>query len=91
LKIADFSNRANSKLFRNDLEKVVSEEFTAVASTLEWLNQYGQARMSGSGASVFVAVDSLAKAKSIFAKKPVESQGFVAKGLSQHPLYELAE
>ena len=90
LKIADFSNGANSKLFRNDLEKVVCEEFTAVTSTLEWLYQHGQARMSGSGASVFVTVDSLAKAKSIFAEKPVEIQGFIAKGLSQHPLYELA-
>ncbi|QVL45178.1 MAG: 4-(cytidine 5'-diphospho)-2-C-methyl-D-erythritol kinase [Methylophilaceae bacterium] len=90
LKIADFSNGANSSLFRNDLEKVVCEEFTAVASTLEWLNQYGQARMSGSGASVFVVVDSLAKAKSIFAKKPTSVQGFVAKALNQHPLYELA-
>lgn len=90
LKIADFSNGANSSVFRNDLEKVVCEEFTAVASTLEWLNQYGQARMSGSGASVFVSVDSLAKANSIFAKKPTSIQGFIAKGLSQHPLYELA-
>jgi 4-diphosphocytidyl-2-C-methyl-D-erythritol kinase len=90
LKIADFSNGANSSLFRNDLEKVVCEEFSAVASTLEWLNQYGQARMSGSGASVFVVVDSLAKAKSIFAKKPTSVQGFVAKALNQHPLYELA-
>lgn len=91
LRIADFSNGANSNLFRNDLEKVVCEEFTAVASTLKWLNQFGQARMSGSGASVFVTVDSLAKAKSIFAEKPVEIQGFIAKGLSQHPLYELAK
>jgi 4-diphosphocytidyl-2-C-methyl-D-erythritol kinase len=90
LKIADFSNGANSKLFRNDLERVVCEEFTAVASTLKWLNQYGQARMSGSGASAFVTVDSLAKAKSIFAKKPTNIQGFVAKGLNQHPLYALA-
>ncbi len=91
LRIADFSNGANSNLFRNDLEKVVCEEFTAVASTLEWLSQYGQARMSGSGASVFVTVDSLAEAKAIFAKRPVEIQGFVAKGLSKHPLYELAK
>ncbi len=91
LKIADFSNGANSNLFRNDLEKVVCEEFTAVASTLNWLNQYGQARMSGSGASVFVVVDSLAKAKSIFAKKPTHIEGFIAKGLHQHPLYELAK
>jgi 4-diphosphocytidyl-2-C-methyl-D-erythritol kinase len=90
LKIADFSNGTHSKLFRNDLEKVVCNEFTAVASALAWLNQYGQARMSGSGASVFVAVDSLAKAKSIFAQKPADLPGFVAEGLDQHPLYELA-
>jgi 4-diphosphocytidyl-2-C-methyl-D-erythritol kinase len=91
LKIADFSNGANSNQFRNDLEKTVCEEFTAVASTLEWLRQYGQARMSGSGASVFVSVDSLAKAKTIFAKKPANIQGFIAKGLNKHPLYGLAK
>lgn len=90
LKIADFSNGANPNLFRNDLEKIVCEEYSAVASALEWLNQYGQARMSGSGASVFVAVDSLAKANKIFAQKPANMQGFVAKSLDQHPLYELA-
>lgn len=90
LKIADFSNGTHSKLFRNDLEKIVCAEFTAVASALEWLSQYGQARMSGSGASVFVAVDSLAKAKSIFAQKPTDLFGFVAKGLDKHPLHELA-
>ena len=90
LKIADFSNSAYSNHFRNDLEKIVCEEFTAVASALEWLNQYGQARMSGSGASVFVTVNSLAKANAIFAQKPANIRGFVAKGLNQHPLYALA-
>ncbi|PCI60312.1 MAG: 4-(cytidine 5'-diphospho)-2-C-methyl-D-erythritol kinase [Methylophilaceae bacterium] len=90
LKIADFSDGTNSSLFRNDLEKIVCEEYSAVASALEWLNQYGQARMSGSGASVFVAVDSLTKANKIFAQKPNNIQGFVAKSLDHHPLYELA-
>jgi 4-diphosphocytidyl-2-C-methyl-D-erythritol kinase len=91
LKIADFSNGTDSKLFRNDLEKIVCEEFTAVAASLKWLNQFGQARMSGSGASVFVAVDSLTKAKTILAQKPDNIRGFVAKSLHQHPLYELAK
>jgi len=91
LKIADFSNGTNSNLFRNDLENVVCKEFKAVASALEWLNQHGQARMSGSGASVFVAVDSLTKAKSILAQKPANISGFVAKSLNKHPLFELAE
>ena len=91
LKIADFSSGANSKLFRNDLESVVCKEFPAVASTLEWLNQYGQARMSGSGASVFVAVDSQNKANEILAQKPANIDGFVATSLNKHPLYELTE
>jgi 4-diphosphocytidyl-2-C-methyl-D-erythritol kinase len=90
LKIADFSGVIDSSLFRNDLENIVCKEFPAVASTLEWLNQYGQARMSGSGASVFVAVDSLAKANEILTQKPVNARGFVAKSLKQHPMYELA-
>lgn len=89
LKIADFSNGTHSNLFRNDLEEVVCEEFSAVAATIKWLNQFGQARMSGSGASVFVAVDSLTKANEIFAQKPGNTKGFVAKGLHQHPLYDL--
>jgi 4-diphosphocytidyl-2-C-methyl-D-erythritol kinase len=91
LKIADFSRDANSNLFRNDLESVVCKEFPAVASTLEWLNQFGQARMSGSGASVFVAVNSQDKANEIFAQRPENTTGFVAKGLDRHPLFELAQ
>ncbi len=86
LKIADFSNGAFPELFRNDLETVVCNEFPAVASTLEWLNQFGQARMSGSGASAFVAVDSQQQANEILAQKPADTSGFVAKSLAQHPL-----
>lgn len=91
LKIADFSNGAYANLFRNDLEKIVSNEFSAVASTLDWLSQFGNARMSGSGASVFVEIDSLEEAQAIFAKKPDNMNGFVAKSLDKHPLYELTK
>jgi len=90
LKIADFSSGANSDEFRNDLETIVCEEFPAVATTLIWLNQFGSARMSGSGASVFVAVNSKQKADEILAQKPENVTGFVAKGLKQHPLFSLA-
>jgi 4-diphosphocytidyl-2-C-methyl-D-erythritol kinase len=94
LKIADFSRGLNlgidSSLFKNDLEAVVCKEYQAVASTLEWLKHYGKARMSGSGASVFVAVDSKQEADEILASKPENTTGFVAKGLLKHPLFELA-
>lgn len=90
LKIADFSSQANSKLFRNDLEKVVCEEFPSVATTLQWLNQYGEARMSGSGASVFVTVNSEQEAAELLAKKPTNTSGFVAKAIQFHPHFKLA-
>jgi len=95
LKIADFSRDANSNLnsglFRNDLETIVCEEFPAVATALKWLSQYGKARMSGSGASVFVAVNSKQQADEILAQKPANIAGFVAKSLIKHPHFELAK
>jgi 4-diphosphocytidyl-2-C-methyl-D-erythritol kinase len=95
LKIADFSRDAylnlNTEVFKNDLEAVVCKEFPAVASALKWLGQFGQARMSGSGASVFVAVNSLLKANEILAQKPANIAGFVAKGLIKHPHFSLVD
>ena len=93
LKIADFSDdknlSKNSGVFKNDLEKTVCIEYPAVAATLNWLKYYGDAQMSGSGASVFVAVDSLFKANELLAAKPANTSGFVARGLKKHPHYDL--
>lgn len=91
LKIADFSSQANSNLFRNDLENVVCKEFPSVATTLQWLNQFGEAKMSGSGASVFVKVNSKQAAAELLAKKPTNTSGFMAKGLNYHPHFKLAD
>ena len=90
LKIADFSGSTHSDLFKNDLEAVVCKEFPAVAQALAWLAPYGQARMSGSGASVFVTVNSKKKADELLANKPENTTGFVAKGLIKHPHFDLA-
>lgn len=91
LRIADFSNGANSGAFwrqaRNDMEAVVCEIYPQVANTLAWLKRYGDARMSGSGASVFVAVDSAEKADALIANRPENTSGFWAKGLKYHPLF----
>ncbi len=91
LRITDFSSSANSSLFRNDLEKIVCEDFPAVATTLDWLKPYGEARMSGSGASVFVAVNSKQIADELLASKPANTTGFIAKGLKKHPHFDLIE
>lgn len=74
----------------NDLEPVVCRMHPEVASCLDWLKQYGDARMSGSGASVFVELASEAAAETVLAARPEGIFGFVAKGLDQHPLHGYA-
>lgn len=78
-------------LFHNDLEPVVCQQYPAVASSLEFLKKFGQARMSGSGASVFVEFEKQAEAESRYAELPQHHVGFLAKGLDQHPLYDYAD
>ena len=93
LKITDFSDDRNyyknPVVFKNDLEKAVCIEYPTVAATLNWLKPYGDARMSGSGASVFIMVESLLKANELLAAKPANTSGFVARGLKKHPHYGL--
>lgn len=75
--------------FKNDLEQIVCEDYEQVFTTLNWLRRFGDARMSGSGASLFVAVKSEAEANEILKQKPISTLGFVAKSLKYHPLCEM--
>jgi len=76
---------------RNDLEPVACGRHTAVAAHLAWLKQYGNARMSGSGACVFAEFATEREARSIMSRIPADMQGFVARGLERHPLAALLE
>jgi 4-diphosphocytidyl-2-C-methyl-D-erythritol kinase len=93
--MSDFSGTAKltacnlNAEFINDLEKIVCSEYPAVLDCLNWLSQFGDARMSGSGASVFLEVVDEKTAVDICNQKPESVQGFVAKGLNQHPLINL--
>ncbi len=101
--MSDFSRAANDSLvnsklnteFTNQLEKAVCNDYPAVSACLTWLKQFGDARMSGSGASVFVEVANEKTALGICQQKPaqvlgVAVQSFVAKGLNRHPLIDYA-
>lgn len=70
----------------NDLERVVCDLYPKVAEYLVWLRQFGDARMTGSGACVFAAFPDHATAERVFAARPEGMDGFVADGLDEHPL-----
>ena len=71
----------------NDLEPVVCRRYPQVAHHLKWLRQYGDARMTGSGACVFCAFDREERARRVLSELPADMRGFVARGLDRHPLW----
>ncbi len=77
---------------RNDLELVVRKLYPQVDEALRWLQTFGDlkvtARMTGSGACVFLAVTSREQGEEVLAQCPSEWAGFVARGLNQSPLVE---
>lgn len=75
----------------NDLEPLVCRLYPEVARHLEWLQQYGPALMTGSGACVFAPFDSEEAARAVLAKAPQTMRGFAARGLDRHPLRGLAD
>jgi 4-diphosphocytidyl-2-C-methyl-D-erythritol kinase len=76
---------------RNDLEPVVCRRYPEVAHHLVWLRRFGAAALTGSGACVYCAFDSEAAARSALAQLPAGMHGFVAQGLSHHPLLDWME
>lgn len=69
----------------NDLEPVACALYPEVARHLDWLRQFGPARMSGSGASVFAEFSDEASARRAHAALPAQMLGFVARGLDRNP------
>ena len=58
---------------------------------LAWLKPRGPALMTGSGACVFAAFDTEARARAVLAELPADMRGFVARGLDRHPLRHLLD
>ncbi|MDA8129311.1 MAG: 4-(cytidine 5'-diphospho)-2-C-methyl-D-erythritol kinase [Betaproteobacteria bacterium] len=87
LKIAPFS----AGMGRNDLQSVVAGRYPEVALHLEWLANFGEARVTGSGACVFASFETEQAARSVLRQLPETMRGFVAQGLDRHPLYEYCD
>lgn len=71
----------------NNCEAVVRQLYPAVDLALNWLKQYGRARLTGTGACVFSAFDSEAEAQQVLQQLPEEFQGFVARGVNISPTH----
>ncbi len=70
----------------NVFEPIVAKQHSEIAEVIQFLRQYSDARLTGTGACVFAACESEAAAQDLLAKLPDHWSAFVAKGLNQSPL-----
>ena len=70
---------------RNDCEPVTRMLYPEVAAALDWLGKFAEARMTGTGASVFARFDSREEAQQLLAQLPGRLTGFVAQGVNTLP------
>ncbi len=72
---------------RNDCLEVVRRRYPEVARALDWLSGYGTARLTGTGACIFMACEP-APAGKIVGHLPAGYEAFVVRGLNDSPLLE---
>lgn len=88
VKISDFS-AAPVGFGKNDLQAVAVKLFPPIADALLWLSNYGDARMTGSGACVFCAFAREEQADAVLQAVPAQWTAWKAQALTQHPLQQL--
>lgn len=70
----------------NDCEFVVRELYPEVSEGIDWLSQFADARITGTGSCIFAGFDKQQQAESVYDRLPQGWDGFMAKGLNNSPL-----
>ncbi len=85
IKVAAFETGGHTIPFKNDCESVVRSLSPEVDTALIWLSQFGDAKMTGTGACCFIACNSKEEAEQRLKQSPYA--GFVAKGCNVSPAH----
>ena len=71
---------------RNDCTACVRGRYPEIAEALDWLQEFGEARLTGTGACVFVALPDERAAQAVRARLPARWSGYVVRGVNRSPL-----
>ena len=71
---------------RNDCWSVVRRRYPDVARAFDWLSQFGTARLTGTGACVFLACESMERGRAIMRDAPADCDAYLVRGLNDSPL-----
>ncbi|MCZ6798364.1 MAG: 4-(cytidine 5'-diphospho)-2-C-methyl-D-erythritol kinase [Gammaproteobacteria bacterium] len=72
----------------NVCEKVACALYPEIRQAIDWLSRYGVAKMSGTGACVFAAFDSLEQAEGVKSRAAEYWESFVVKAMNRNPVVE---
>ncbi len=73
---------------RNDCVPSVRRGYPEVAEALDWLEDFGDARLTGTGACVFAAMPDACAARAALARLPARWTGYVVRGLNRSPMFD---
>lgn len=71
---------------RNDCQNLVRNLYPEVDNALKWLDNFGEAKLTGTGACVFASFPDEHPARLALGQLPDSMTGFVAKGLNTSPV-----
>ena len=83
IKIRDFS--AGQRV--NTCQPLVAERYPEVRQAIDWLNQFSEGRLTGTGACVFAEFSTQHQAQEALAQLPADMTGFISKGMNTSPLH----
>lgn len=72
---------------RNDCQESVRRLYPMVAQALDWASDFGKARLTGTGASVFVKLPRPEAARAALQQLPSGWRGFLAQGVNDSPVW----
>ena len=70
---------------RNDCQPIVRDLYPEVDNALNWLDKFGKARLTGTGACVFASFETRAEAEAVKRQLPEQWKGFVVGGVDKSP------
>lgn len=81
IKIAAFLDRGA----RNDCQPIVRSLYPEIDKALNWLDNFGEARLTGTGGCLYAAFETESLAQEIREQLPAPWRGFVARGVNRSP------
>jgi 4-diphosphocytidyl-2-C-methyl-D-erythritol kinase len=71
---------------RNDCQPIVRNLYPEVDNALNWLDKFGEARLTGTGACVFAGFETKAEAEAVKRQLPEQWTGFAVRGVNKSPV-----